>query len=188
METTEFIASEEFARSMDDADPLRNFRERFNFPDPRSGKEVLYFTGNSLGLQPKSARAYVDQELDDWKALAVEGHLNAKNPWLPYHEFLTEQMAGIVGAKPIETVVMNSLTVNLHLMLVSFYRPTAEKYRIMIEGKAFPSDQYAVKSQIRFHGFDPDDALIELEPREGRTSRPPLRNSEIPSHSCFSVE
>ncbi len=172
----EFVASEDFARSLDASDPLARFREKFNFPIPRHGNEVLYFTGNSLGLQPKTAREYVDQELEDWKTLAVEGHFHAKHPWLPYHEFLTEKMAEVVGAKPVETVVMNSLTVNLHLMLVSFYRPTPERYRIMIEGKAFPSDQYAVKSQIRFHGFDPGDALIEMEPREGETT---LRTEDI---------
>lgn len=164
-----YEATEEFARAKDGSDPLRSFRERFLFPETESGEEPVYFTGNSLGLQPKKAREYVDQELEDWGRLAVEAHLHAKHPWLPYHEFLTEQMANVVGAKPSETVVMNSLTVNLHLMMVSFYRPTKERFRIMIEGKAFPSDQYAVKSQLAFHGFEPESGLIEVLPRHGET-------------------
>ena len=137
---------------LDAGDPLRDFRGRFHIPQRPDGGEVVYFTGNSLGLQPKTTRAYVDQELDDWATLGVEGHLHARHPWLPYHEFLTEQMARVVGAKPVETVVMNSLTVNLHLMMVSFYRPTPDRYKIVIEKGAFPSDQYAVKSQLGFHG------------------------------------
>lgn len=164
------------AKEMDAADPLRGFRERFNFPEAKDGVEPIYFTGNSLGLMPKKAREYVDQELEDWARLAVAGHLNAKHPWLPYHEFLTEQMAKIVGAKPIETVVMNSLTVNLHLLMVSFYRPTTERHKIVIEKGAFPSDQYAVESQIKFHGFDPQGSLIELTPREGEAA---LRTEDI---------
>lgn len=158
------------ANEMDANDPLRSFRERFYFPKAKDGVEPVYFTGNSLGLMPKKAREYVDEELDDWSRLAVAGHLNAKHPWLPYHEFLTEQMAAIIGAKPIEAVVMNSLTVNLHLLLVSFYRPTRDRYKIVIEKGAFPSDQYAVESQIRFHGHDPQTSLIELSPREGEAS------------------
>lgn len=176
MPSERFRADAGFAKGLDEADPLRRFREKFHFPAPRVGGDLIYFTGNSLGLQPKSAREYVLQELEDWKALGVEGHLKAKHPWLPYHEFLTGQMAGVVGAKPLETVVMNSLTVNLHLMLVSFYRPTKQRFRIMIEGKAFPSDQYAVKSQLRFHGYDPEEALIEIEPREGEST---LRTGDI---------
>jgi len=160
---------------LDAADPLRAFRERFHFPEANGG-EPIYFTGNSLGLMPKSARAYVEQELADWERLAVEGHVYAKNPWLPYHEFLTEPMAAIVGAKPGETVVMNSLTVNLHLLMVSFYRPTSERYKIVIEKGAFPSDQYGVVSQITFHRHDPSDALIELTPREGEST---LRTEDI---------
>lgn len=155
------------AAKMDAADSLSDFRERFHFPEAKDGVEPVYFTGNSLGLMPKTAREYVDQELLDWERLAVAGHLHAKHPWLPYHEFLTEQMAAVVGAKPIETVVMNSLTVNLHLLMVSFYRPTDGRHKIVIERGAFPSDQYAVESQIKFHGFDPRTSLIELTPREG---------------------
>lgn len=161
---------------MDAEDQLQHFRERFHFPEAKNGVEPIYFTGNSLGLMPKTAKGYVDQELDDWARLAVDGHLEAKHPWLPYHEFLTEQMAAVVGAKPIETVVMNSLTVNLHLLMVSFYRPSAERYKIVIEKGAFPSDQYAVESQIRFHGYDPATALIELQPREGESI---LRTDDI---------
>ncbi len=164
------------ANAMDADDKLSHFRSRFHFPDAKNGIEPIYFTGNSLGLMPKTAREYVDQELDDWARLAVDGHLDARHPWLPYHEFLTEQMASVIGAKPIETVVMNSLTVNLHLLMVSFYRPTAERYRVVIEKGAFPSDQYAVESQIRFHGYDPATALIELNPREGEST---LRTDDI---------
>ncbi len=164
------------AEEMEDADALSGFRERFYFPEPKNGCKPIYFTGNSLGLMPKMAREYVDEELDDWKNLAVAGHLHAKHPWFPYHEFLTEQMAAIIGAKPIETVVMNSLTVNLHLLMVSFYRPTNGRHKIVIEKGAFPSDQYAVESQIKFHGFDPRTSLIELTPREGEAT---LRTEDI---------
>ena len=161
---------------LDASDPLRGFRARFHFPEAKDGIEPIYLTGNSLGLMPKKAREYVEQELTDWENLAVEGHLHAKHPWLPYHEFLTEQMAAITGAKPVETIVMNSLTVNLHLLMVSFYRPTAERHKIVIEKGAFPSDQYAVESQIRFHGYDPADSLLELAPREGEAT---LRTEDV---------
>ncbi|REJ79135.1 MAG: kynureninase [Acidobacteria bacterium] len=164
-----YEASREYSREKDALDPLRAFRNRFHFPETDSGEDAVYFTGNSLGLQPKTTKDYVDQELADWARLAVEGHFEAAHPWLPYHEFLTEKMAEVVGAKPIETVVMNSLTVNLHLLMVSFYRPSKERFKIMIEGKAFPSDQYAVKSQLAFHGIDPAEGLIEVTPRTGET-------------------
>lgn len=157
-------------------DPLRGFRDRFHFPESKGGVEQIYFTGNSLGLMPKTVRGYVEQELSDWEKFAVEGHVQAKNPWLPYHEFLTEQMAAVVGALPVETVVMNSLTVNLHLLLVSFLRPTAERPFVMIEKGAFPSDQYAVESQMKCHGLDPRQFLIELAPREGEST---LRTEDI---------
>jgi kynureninase len=160
----EFEASPVFAGKMDTLDPLKCFREKFLMPKRADGTDVIYLTGNSLGLQPRTARAYVEQELKDWETLGVEGHLHAKNPWLPYHEFLTEQMARVIGAKPIETVVMNSLTVNLHLMMVSFYRPTSTRNKIVIERGAFPSDQYAVESQIRFHLSEPPAPLL---PEEG---------------------
>jgi kynureninase len=162
---------------MDADDPLRHFRDKFYIPSRPGGERAVYFTGNSLGLQPKTTRDYIAQELDDWKELGVEGHLNAKNPWLPYHELLTNQMAAIVGAEPIETVVMNSLTVNLHLLLVSFYRPTASRYKIVIEKGAFPSDRYAIESHLKFHGLTASAAaLIEIEPREGEAT---LRTEDI---------
>src|SRR2546423_11888307 len=160
----------------DRADPLGGFRDRFHFPAAKNGVEPIYFTGNSLGLMPTKAREYVDEELEDWARLALEGHLHARNPWLPYHEFLTDQMATIIGAKPIETVMMNSLTVNLHLLMVSFFRPRDERRRVIIEKGAFPSDQYAVESQMRCHGLDPSECLIELTPRDGEST---LRTEDI---------
>jgi kynureninase len=159
--------TEAYAKQLDDADPLRSWRDAFYLPKQPKGQEHVYLCGNSLGLQPKRTQEAVLQELTDWQNLGVEGHFHAKHPWMPYHEFLTEQLAALVGAKPLEVVAMNSLTVNLHLMMVSFYRPTKARSKIVIEGHAFPSDQYAVASQIRYHGFDPSDALIELFPREG---------------------
>ncbi len=164
------------AYEIDANDPLSDFRERFYFPAAKDGVEPIYFTGNSLGLMPKTARGYVEQELKDWEKLGVEAHVKAKTPWLPYHEFLTEQMSHIIGAKPIETIVMNSLTVNLHILMVSFYRPTPTRRKIAIEQGAFPSDQYAVVSHIRFHGYDPANSLIELAPREGEST---LRTEDI---------
>jgi kynureninase len=168
----------EFAAAMDARDPLARFRERFHFPKARSGTECIYLCGHSLGLQPKTATAYLEQELRDWAHLGVEGHFHARNPWMPYHRLLTDQTAALVGAKPTEVVVMNSLTVNLHLMMTSFYRPTAQRHKILIEGAAFPSDQYAVKSQIKFHGFDPATSLLELTPRGGEFS---MRDEDIQS-------
>lgn len=165
-----------FAKKMDATDPLAGYRSKFHIPKTARGEDCVYLCGNSLGLQPVTVAAAVQQELDDWKRLGVEGHFHGKNPWKDYHEFLTQQTAHVVGAKPIEVVVMNNLTVNLHLMMVSFYRPTKTRYKIMIEGGAFPSDQYAVKSQIAFHGFDPKTALIELKPRAGEDV---LRNEDI---------
>ena len=156
----QFETSASLAARMDADDDLKHFRERFYFPKQPNGKEVLYFTGNSLGLMPKTARGYVEQELSDWETLGVNAHMHAKNPWLPYHEFLTEKMAAIIGAKPIETVVMNSLTVNLHFLLVSFYRPTATRYKIVIEKGAFPSDQYAIKSHLRVHGYGSEPGVV----------------------------
>ena len=167
MNASDFQATRAFAQAMDAQDPLRHFRDRFHMPKHTDGSDCLYLCGNSLGLQPKSLRGYVEQELTDWENLGVEGHFHAKNPWMPYHEFLADSTARLVGASPKEVVVMNSLSVNLHLMMVSFYRPTKERYKIIIEGDAFPSDQYAVKSQLRFHGFDPEDGLIELRSKSG---------------------
>jgi len=169
---------------MDEVDPLRNFRDRFLVPRQHNGDEVIYLTGNSLGLQPKQTREYVEQELHDWATLGVAGHLRAQNPWLPYHEFLTVPLARIIGAKNSEVVAMNSLTVNLHLLMVSFYRPTSKRNKIVIEKGAFPSDQYAVESQIVFHcdaesrksGDAVRERLIELAPREGEAI---LRTEDI---------
>ena len=166
----------EYAQAQDKADALKSFREEFHIPKQQNGEPFIYLCGNSLGLQPKRTKAAIEQELKDWANLGVEGHLHAKNPWLPYHEFLTESMAKVVGAKPSEVVVMNTLTANLHFMMVSFYRPTKERYKIMIEADAFPSDKYAAESQIRFHGFDPDDSLICLKAREGEVC---LRHEDI---------
>src|SRR5580704_6667615 len=152
MATTTFNTAAGFAAEMDARDPLAQFRKQFHVPQAPDGSEAVYLCGHSLGLQPKRVREYIEQELRDWEALAVEAHFRARNPWLPYHRFLTEKMAEIVGARPIEVVVMNSLTVNLHLMMVSFYRPTPQRHKIVMETAAFPSDQYAFSSQIRFHG------------------------------------
>lgn len=156
----------EFAREMDAKDPLRDYRNKFYFPQ-FNGQNAFYFTGNSLGLQPKSTAQYIQQELDDWAKFGVEGHFDAKRPWFSYHEFLSEKAAKIVGGKSSEVVITHSLTTNLHLLMVSFYRPTKTRYKILCEKKAFPSDQYALESQVKFHGYDPKDAIIEIEPRQG---------------------
>jgi kynureninase len=158
---TDFF-SDAHAAALDAADPLRSFRDEFHIPK-HGEHDQLYFCGNSLGLQPKAVRAALMDELDDWAKLGVEAHFLGKNPWMPYHNFVRETLAGCVGALPSEVVAMNSLTVNLHLLMVSFYRPTAERPAILIEAGAFPSDRYAVESQIRFHGFDPATDLIEIE-------------------------
>ncbi len=165
-----------FAQQLDKQDELKSFRSQFHLPRQKNGDPHIYLCGNSLGLQPKSTAAHQEQELEDWKNLGVEGHFHAKNPWMPYHEFLTEAMATVVGAKPAEVVVMNTLTVNLHLMMVSFYQPQGARNKIIIEADAFPSDRYAVESQIRFHGLSPDQCLIQLHAREGETC---LREEDI---------
>lgn len=165
----------QFAKRLDANDPLKTFRDRFYIPRHYE-KDCIYFTGNSLGLQPKSVREYVNQELNDWAKLGVEGHFHAKNPWMPYHEIFPKQLSKIVGCLPDEVVVMNQLTVNLHLLMVSFYRPTKQRYKIICEVKAFPSDQYAFESQVRYHGFDPDDAIIEVSPRAGEDT---IRTEDI---------
>ncbi|MEO6884481.1 MAG: kynureninase [Bacteroidia bacterium] len=156
----------EFALQQDKEDALNSYREKFYFPQMH-GREVVYFTGNSLGLQPKSTQDAILNELEDWATFGVEGHFHARNPWLSYHEQFAKPLAKIVGANPTEIIVMNQLTVNLHLLMVSFYRPTKTRYKILCEAKAFPSDQYALTSQIKFHGLNPDDAIIEVSPREG---------------------
>lgn len=165
--TTTFDTTPELAQKLTQNDPLCDYREQFHLPRNADGTPAIYFCGNSLGLQPKTTASYLQQELDDWQALGVRGHMQANRPWLPYHEQISPLTAAIVGAQSDEVVNMNSLTVNLHLMMVSFYRPTPSRYKIVIEKGAFPSDQYAMASQLRFHGFDPADGLIELAPRDG---------------------
>ncbi len=164
-----------FAKKMDVADPLRNFRSQFYFPQ-HNGEDSIYLCGNSLGLQPKGIKAALDAELEQWKTHAVEGHFRGEMPWMYYHRFLQKQSAKLVGARKDEVVVMNTLTTNLHLLMVSFYRPTQKRFKIIMEGGAFPSDQYAMESQARFHGFDPAEAIIEVMPREGEES---LRTADI---------
>lgn len=171
-----FDTSAKFAAEMDARDPLAPFRDEFHIPPAPDGSPSVYLCGHSLGLQPKRACEYIEQELHDWAKLGVEAHFRGRNPWMPYHRLLTENMAGVVGAEPAEVVVMNSLTVNLHLMMVSFYRPTAQRHKIVIEAGAFPSDRYAVESQIRFHGLDPAQSLIELRPRPSEAT---VRHEDI---------
>jgi kynureninase len=156
----------EFAKKLDTQDTLSHYRNEFIFPQ-HNGKNVIYFTGNSLGLQPKSAKSYVDEIMTDWANLAVEGHFYSKKPWWDYHERFDEPLSKLVGAKPSEVTVMNTLTVNLHLLMVSFYSPTKTRYKIICEEKAFPSDQYMFQSQVNFHGYKPEDALVEIKRREG---------------------
>lgn len=170
-----FENSLSFAKKLDKTDPLKSFRKKFHLPKV-GGKTALYFTGNSLGLQPKSAKSFVNQELSDWAALGVEGHFHAKHPWLYYHKLSKKTLAGLVGAKPLEVVAMNQLTVNLHLMMTSFYRPTSSRFKILTEAGAFPSDQYAFESQLKLHNIHPEDGLIELKPRSGEHS---LREEDI---------
>jgi kynureninase len=178
----EFKNTLEFAKQLDEKDELKSFRDKFYIPIVNDN-ECIYFTGNSLGLQPKTTQDYVVNELEDWANFGVEGHFHARKPWMPYHEIFPGQLSKIVGCKENEVVVMNSLTVNLHLLMVSFYRPTKERYKIICEAKAFPSDQYAFESQVRFHGsqpdmqwLDPDEAIIEVSPREGEHT---LRTEDI---------
>ena len=156
------VSDEQHARALDEADKLAPFRDEFLIPPHGNGQQI-YLCGNSLGLQPKATRAALTDELEDWGSLGVEAHFRGRHPWMPYHAEVREHLAEVVGAKPSEVVAMNSLTTNLHLMMVSFYRPTRERPAILIEKSAFPSDRYAVESQLRFHGFDPADTLIELE-------------------------
>ncbi|HTK96113.1 MAG TPA: kynureninase, partial [Terriglobales bacterium] len=171
----EVAITRESAAQLDARDPLAKFRERFYFPRS-NGQENVYLCGHSLGLEPKTARAALEQELKDWAELGVAGHFRAQHPWLPYHRYLAEPTARLVGALPSEVVVMNSLTVNLHLLMVGFYRPSQQRHKIIVERGAFPSDQYAIKSQIRFHGFDVKTSLVELTPRPGEST---LRDEDI---------
>ena len=156
----------EFAQKLDNEDSLGKYRDEFHFPKIE-GKQVIYFTGNSLGLQPKSAQRFVNDIMTDWKDLAVEGHFHSDKPWWDYHERLAEPLAKIVGAKPSEVTVMNTLSVNLHLLMVSFYKPTEKRFKILCEEKAFPSDQYMLNSQVKFHGLDPDEAIVTVNKRAG---------------------
>lgn len=164
-----FQADAAFAAQLDQDDPLAHYREKFHIPR-HAEREEIYLCGNSLGLQPKTTEPYLREELEDWQRLAVKAHFAGRRPWMPYHELLTDKTARLVGAEPQEVVNMNSLTANLHLMLVSFYRPTTTRNRILIERGAFPSDRYALASQIRFHGFDPDASLVELASHDDRAT------------------
>jgi kynureninase len=178
---TPFGPDESFAFALDERDPLRPLRDRFHVPDARviggaSDGPAIYLTGNSLGLMPKSTAAAVQQELDDWRTLAVEAHTSGRDPWFAYHEQFHAPGARLVGARPGEVVFMNSLTVNLHLLMVSFYRPTPARFKIVVEDSLFPSDSYAVASQARFHGLDPAEAVARLKPRDGERT---LRTEDI---------
>jgi len=170
--------SREYARQLDAVDPLASFRERYHLPKTATGEPMIYLTGNSLGLQPKGTARAIEQELHDWAELGVEGHFEAENPWYSYHEIFREPAAALVGALPGEVVVMNTLTTNLHLMMVSFYRPTPTRFKILVEQGAFPSDQYAVASQALFHGYDPAEAIVTLHPRDGENM---IRTEDIES-------
>jgi len=170
-----FENTRSFAKKLDTTDPLKSFRQKFHLPKIK-GKSALYFTGNSLGLQPKATKAFLNQELSDWATLGVEGHFHAKRPWLYYHKFSKKTLAGLVGAKTLEVVAMNQLTVNLHLMMTSFYQPTPTRFKILTEAGAFSSDQYAFESQLKIHNIDPANGLIELKPRAGEYS---LRTEDI---------
>ncbi len=170
-----FEASLAFAQLKDKEDKLAAFKHKFYFPQINN-KDVIYFCGNSLGLQAKTVEAAVKQELDDWKNLGIAGFLTAKNPWMYYQEYFKASLAKIVGCKEDEVTVMNGLTVNLHLLMLTFYKPSATRFKIIMEAGAFPSDQYAVETQVKHHGFDPDEAVIEIAPREGEKT---LRNEDI---------
>ena len=170
-----FKPSVDFAKQLDRDDPLKSYRKKFFIPKV-NGKPAIYFTGNSLGLQPVTTKKFLTEELDDWAELGVEGHLHSRRPWLYYHKFTKKALAKIVGAKSKEVTAMNQLTVNLHLMLVSFYRPTKERFKIITEAGAFSSDQYALESQLKFHNLDPEKTIIELKPRPGEYA---LHTSDI---------
>ncbi len=175
MEKTHFDATSQFSIDQDMHDELALFKKQFYFPQV-NGKNAIYFCGNSLGLQPKNVEAAIQQELNDWKNLGIGGFLKAKNPWMTYQETFKSTLASIAGALPDEVTVMNSLTVNLHLLMLTFYRPTATRYKIIMEAGAFPSDQYAIETQVKHYGFSPEDAVIEIAPREGEKT---LRTADI---------
>src|SRR5262245_16944038 len=171
-----FSSDENFAPQLDREDLLRDFREKFCLPLGKDGKPVIYFAGNSLGLMPKSARQIVDDELDNWAKLGVDAHHATGTPWYSYHEALREPTARLVGAKPLEVISMNSLTVNLHLMMATFYQPTKSRSKVLMEQPAFPSDTYAIKTQITHHGLDPKNALVLARPRKGEFT---IRTSDV---------
>ncbi|MBK7873069.1 MAG: kynureninase [Saprospiraceae bacterium] len=175
MNTIPYEASFDFAKAMDTQDPLQEHRSEFYFPQ-HDGKDCLYFCGNSLGLQPKSTQSYIERELEHWRTHGVEGHFRGDHPWMHYHKYLQPQSADVVGAQESEVVVMNTLTVNLHLLMVTFYRPTKDRFKIIMEAGAFPSDQYAVESQVKWHGLNPDEAIVEIAPRAGEET---LRTEDI---------
>ena len=164
--TMTFLNTKEFAQELDKRDELSSYRNEFSFPQVNE-KNVIYFTGNSLGLHSKRAKKYVDEVMTDWENLAVEGHFYAEKPWWDYHERFANPLSKIVGSLPSEVTVMNTLTVNLHLMMVTFYKPTTKRFKILCEAKAFPSDQYMIQSQVKFHGLNPEDAIVEIQRREG---------------------
>src|SRR5215510_9112968 len=170
-----FSFTKEYALEQDKADALAPFRKKFLFPR-HNGRDVIYFCGNSLGLQPATTRQYIQQELDDWAKYAVEAHFEAKNPWYSYHEMFAKPLANLTGALPGEVVAMNQLTSNIHFLFASFYRPEKNRYKILCEGGAFPSDQYAIASQLKFHGYNPANATIELYPRQGEHA---IRHEDI---------
>ncbi|HVX28196.1 MAG TPA: kynureninase [Parafilimonas sp.] len=170
-----FENTQSFALQLDEKDELKKFREKFFIPQ-HNGEDAVYFLGNSLGLQPKKLKDYLQQQLNDWAQFGVEGYWNAKHPWINYHDEFKQPLSKIVGCLPDEVVVMNQLTVNLHLLMASFYRPTKQRYKIICEAKAFPSDQYAFESQVKLHGFNPGEAIIEVKPREGEYD---LRTEDI---------
>lgn len=176
----EFEESRTFARALDRNDPVRPFRGRFHIPR-LNGKPAIYFTGNSLGLQPKNVRKVVIEELEDWAKLGVDGHIHARRPWVDYHKLTKKALGAIAGAKPSEVVAMNQLTVNLHLLMVSFYRPSGKRFKILTEAGAFSSDQYVFESQLRYHGYEQEQGLVELKPREGESH---LRTEDI----VFAIE
>ena len=166
----DFSPDEDFARQLDADDSLRLFRDKFHVPLGQDGEPLIYFAGNSLGLMPKTVRKIVEQELDDWAQRGVDAHLEAETPWYSYHENLRESMGRLVGAQPVEVICMNSLTVNLHVMMATFYRPTKSRFKILMEDPAFPSDTYAIKTQIVHHGLEPNDTLILAGPRQGEAT------------------
>jgi kynureninase len=175
-QTVAFKNTLEFAQQMDQQDPIANIRDEFSIPKMESGKNEIYLCGNSLGLQPKLAAEYVKRELDQWANLGVKGHFTGDYPWMPYHEFLADGFADLVGAQKDEVVSMNTLTANLHFMMVSFYNPTKTRHKILLEDHAFPSDHYAIESQIRFHGLDPDESMLLIKPRDGEET---IRNEDV---------